>query len=94
MKGSKFFSMVVSGILLAALHGALAADINTTKTGAKLIRNPGGTVVSNFTCDSSTHSCSCQGNTDCFDLGNSKLCKDGTIKEGNQPQQLVCDFKF
>jgi hypothetical protein len=63
-------------------------------TGTTLTPVPGGSDLSNFTCNSKTGQCKCSGRQDCFDLGNSGLCKDGSVTDGNLPDSLVCEFKF
>lgn len=66
----------------------------TADTPIVLTESP-PSISTNFTCDSKSHSCSCQGSTDCYDLGNSALCKDGTLKpDDSKVDTLVCEFKF
>lgn len=67
-----------------------------SSTSYRVVVLPGnGTITTDFTCDSSTHSCACQGAADCFDLGNSQLCKDGTYKPDEQKiEAATCTFKF
>jgi len=53
------------------------------------------TIDTNFTCDSGTHSCTCTDTVDCFSLGDSKLCKDGTLKKDDTfPNVYKCEFKY
>lgn len=95
-----FLGSVVIALLLQAASMANAVQINDKKLLGHLpnisIQNPSPGVVSNFVCDSSTHTCSCKlDSTDCFDLGSSGLCKEGTIRpDDSQYQTLVCEFKY
>lgn len=94
---------ILSTIIIAfvAIHGASnshAAQFKwqavTADTPIVLLESP-PSISTNFTCDSKSHSCSCQGSTDCYDLGNSDLCKQGTLKpDDSKVDTLVCEFKF
>ncbi|AKJ29658.1 hypothetical protein [Caldimonas brevitalea] len=55
---------------------------------------PGGGELSNFTCNSKTGLCQCKGEAECLDLGNSRLCVDGTVRQGESVGSLKCEFKF
>ncbi|MCM5682481.1 hypothetical protein M8A51_23375 [Schlegelella sp. S2-27] len=85
----KWTSLVVAVVAAAGLQFAAAQT-----SGSALTPVSGGSDVSNFTCNSKTGACKCEGRQDCFDLGNSGLCKEGSTKDGNLPDTLVCEFKF
>lgn len=86
---SKWAAFVVAAVAAVGFQLASAQSSGTTLTPV-----PGGSDLSNFTCNSKTGQCKCSGRQDCFDLGNSGLCKDGSVMDGNLPDTLMCEFKF
>lgn len=82
--------LAMAALAATSFHFASAQ----TAAGNTLAPAPGGSDLSNFTCNSKTGQCKCSGREDCFDLGSSGLCVDGTVQDGNKPDSLMCEFKF
>jgi hypothetical protein len=91
-------TVVVLAMLLAYNGAANSAQLRWEPITAQtpiLAISQTPTVTTNFTCDSQSHACRCDGTADCFDLGNSQLCKAGTFKKDETyPNIYTCEFKF
>lgn len=86
-----------TGRLLRAavtLAGLVAANWALAQTAPRLDLRPAPVdkPAYNFTCDSQKGTCTCTGDTDCFRLGQARLCDSPPMKDdfGNQ----VCRFRF
>ena len=73
---------------------ALLMSLSLQVHSASLSPAPGGDVTTNFTCNSKSGVCKCEGKQDCFDLGSSGLCEPNSTMDGNLPNTLMCRFKF
>lgn len=93
-----FFTSMVTAVLIHTAPLSQAATYQwqpITEDTPIVLSKSTPRIDTNFTCDSSTHSCTCTDTVDCFKLGDSKLCKDGTLKKDETfPNVYTCEFKY
>ncbi len=84
---------LISGMLVVLLLGYQTS----AQSRSAQPRFEPGEIQTAFVCDSTTHTCRCDagGTDDCFKLGESRLCKEGTLKKDEEnAHTLVCEFKY
>lgn len=87
---SHLFRCIAAACLLA-----WGAQAHALSAAPPIAPSPAPEFTSNFTCNSKTGMCKCQGTQDCFDLGSSGLCVDNTFSDSvSKPQAGQCAFRF